>query len=273
MDKKTVFKFLGYTLLIYLVVVGMMSFFQNHLIFHPSEFMTDSPDRLEVPWSDHYVETEDGTMIHGWLLKNEDAEHTVVFSHGNAGNISGRLDIAKTIYDKGVSVFLYDYRGYGNSEGSPNEDGFFDDARSVVNYLAGEQGIPTDSMIFYGRSLGGSAAAHQASEFNGAGLVLDSAFANIRSMAQSAYPFVPSFLVRAEFPTDQFLMNRGEIPVLFMHSPDDQIVLFDQGRQLYEQAEGEKRFVELRGGHNDNFHNSRDIYEEAWMEFIAQLNQ
>ena len=271
MDKKTVFKFLGYTLLIYLVVVGMMSFFQNHLIFHPSEFMTDSPDRLEIPWSDHYVETEDGTMIHGWLLKNEDAEHTVVFSHGNAGNISGRLDIAKTIYDEGVSVFLYDYRGYGNSEGSPNEDGFFDDARSVVNYLAGEQGIPTDSMIFYGRSLGGSAAAHQASEFSGAGLVLDSAFANIRSMAQSAYPFVPSFLVRAEFPTDEYLMSRGSIQVLIMHSPDDQIVPFDQGRKLYEKAEGEKKFVELRGGHNDNFHNSIDIYEEAWMEFIAQL--
>lgn len=268
---KSGLKIAAYVAVGYLLVIGLMTILQNNLIFHPSTFMVDTPETLGVPWSEHYVPAEDGIDLHGWLLENSDADYTVIFSHGNAGNISGRLSIAKTIYDAGASVFLYDYRGYGQSDGSPTEKSLYRDADALISYLNREADISSEQMIFYGRSLGGTVAAYMASERNGAGLVLDSSFINLKTIAKDVMPIIPTFLIQATFPTDEFLKKSSGTPLMIMHSVEDDLIGFHHGEKLYEIADQPKTFVELRGGHNDSFHVSKDSYEAGWENFIEAL--
>ncbi len=271
MKGKSLLQFIVLLVVGYFVLIGLMAIFQNSLIFHPSSQMHATPDRTGIPWSDHYMEMEDGTKLHAWLFENEDADFTVILSHGNAGNISGRIDIAELLVDAGASVFMYDYRGFGNSEGSPSEKKVMSDAVEVAEYLSEQKGIGFDSMIFYGRSLGGPIAAYQAKSVGGVGLVLDSSFLNAKEVASDVYPFIPAMFIRADFPTDRFLREMDPIPVMIMHSPDDNIIRYRHGQELYEIAQEPKKFIELRGGHNDNFFRSTDIYETAWRDFIEQL--
>ena len=120
---KSVLTFIFWLFAGYLLIVGLLTIFQNQLIFHPSSGMIDSPERLGLPWSEHRIETEDGLRLHGWLVGEPEHQPVVVYSHGNAGNISGRVEIAGEIARQGAAVFLYDYRGYGKSEGEPTENG------------------------------------------------------------------------------------------------------------------------------------------------------
>lgn len=258
----------------YLLLVGALIMFQNQIIFHPSGQMIDSPDRLGLEWSEHYIETPDGVTIHGWLIGDASEQPVVIYSHGNAGNISGRIGIAETIANQGAAVFLYDYRGYGNSEGSPDEAGIYTDGIAVVNYLEEEAGIPPKRMIFYGRSLGGAVAARQAAEFDGRALVLDSSFINGKEIASDVYPFVPGFLVPIQFPVDEDLRTSRIDTVLVMHGSSDRIVNIRHGKRLYEIASETKnaRFVELQGGHNDSFNTSRDLFAESWSTLIRDTD-
>lgn len=268
---KSGLKIAAYLAVGYLLVIGLMTILQNKLIFHPSVFIVDTPEILGVPWSEHYIPAEDGIDLHGWLLVNPEADHTVIFSHGNAGNISGRLSLAKTIYDAGASVFLYDYRGFGNSDSSPTEKSMYRDANAVISYLGREADISTDEMIFYGRSLGGPVAAYMASEYSGAGLVLDSSFTNLKAIAKDVMPIVPSFLIQATFPTDEYLKKSSSTPLMIMHSVEDELIGFHHGEGLYEIADQPKTFVELRGGHNDSYYVSKDSFEAGWENFIEAL--
>jgi len=272
MDVKTVFKLILWVAAGYLLIVGALIMFQNQLIFHPSSHMVDTPDRAGHEWSEHFIETPDGVTLHGWMMGNPDDQSVVVYSHGNAGNISGRIPIAATIADQGAAVFLYDYRGYGKSDGSPNEEGIYIDGNAVVNYLESEMGISQDQMIFYGRSLGGAVAARQSSEFSGKALVLDSSFINGKEIASDVYPFVPGFLVPIRFPVDEDLQNSKTDKIMIMHGRSDRIVNIRHGRKLYEIASefGNARFVELQGGHNDSFNQSRDLFAESWRELLHE---
>lgn len=259
----------------YLLVVGLMTIFQNQLIFHPSSQMIDTPDRLNINWSEHWIETEDGIQIHGWMIGEPENQPVVVYSHGNAGNISGRIDIAGGIARQGAAVFLYDYRGYGRSEGSPSEQGIYRDGNAVVHYLRHRMGIPEEQMVFYGRSLGGAVAARQSAEFDGAGLVLDSSFINGKEIAADLYPFVPGFLVTIRFPVDEDLRRSDVKHVMIMIAKNDRIIGIRHGKELYELASLDKdkhvHLVELEGGHNDSFVVSRDIYDESWRHFLDNL--
>ncbi|MFO7844953.1 MAG: alpha/beta hydrolase [Balneolaceae bacterium] len=257
----------------YLVIVGLLTLFQNQLIFHPSGELWETPESLNMEWSEHRVETSDGVTLHGWMIGEPEGQPVVVFSHGNAGNISGRIEIAKTIAEQGSAVFLYDYRGYGNSEGSPSEEGIYEDGKSVTRYLRDELGISPVQMVFYGKSLGGAVAARQAAEFRGTGLVLDSVFTSGKDIATDIYPFIPGFLVAVDFPVDDDIRRTGAERILIMHARDDRIIPFRHGEKLYriavETAGGEQvTFTELRGGHNTGFSQSKNLYREAWSEFL-----
>ena len=258
--------------------MGLITLLQNQLIFHPSAEIWNTPDRLGMEWSEHYVGTSDGVLLHGWLIGDPSDKPTVIYSHGNAGNISGRIDIAGVIAEQGAAVFLYDYRGYGKSEGSPTEEGIYHDGRAVVRYLRDEQSIPERSMIFFGRSLGGAVAARQAVEFDGAGLVLDSAFISGREIATDIYPFIPGFLVGVDFPVDEDLRRSGSEHIMIWHARNDRIIPFHHGEELYRIAQetaGSQNvmFRELQGGHNTGFNQSRDIYREAWEEFLSGIER
>lgn len=258
-------------------MVGLMTVFQNQMIFHPSSGMIDSPERLGMQWSEHWVETSDGILLHGWMIGDPEGLPVVVYSHGNAGNISGRIEIAGKIAEQGAAVFLYDYRGYGRSEGKPSEPGIYDDGESVVYYLRQQLMVSEKRMIFYGRSLGGAVAARQSAEFTGAGLVLDSAFINGKEIASDLYPFIPGFLVSIRFPIDEDLKRSAVEDVMVMHAENDRIINIRHGRELYriadEDTSKKASFVVLRGGHNTSFSQSREVYAQKWSEFLSQINK
>lgn len=253
------------------MILGLMFLFQNKLLFMPSSAIFQTPQSAGLTAEDLWVTTEDGVRIHGWYFPNESAELVVVLSHGNAGNISGRISIAETLLNSGAAVVMYDYRGYGQSDGRPTESGLYKDIEAVVHHLKTEKGYEETDMVMYGRSLGGAVAAYAATRFELRGLVLDSAFRNLRAMIRDVYPFVPTALARYQFPTDEYLMQLEGLPIMIMHSPGDEIVSFQQGRALYEMINQPKMFVELRGGHNDNFFSSGDIVSQSWSGYIKEL--
>lgn len=276
MMRKTVLKVIAFIIIGYLIVVGLMTAFQNQMIFHPSSRMIDTPERLGLVWTEHRVETSDGISLHGWMVGDPEELPVVVYSHGNAGNISGRVEIAGEIAEQGAAVFLYDYRGYGRSEGEPSEPGIYDDGESVVYYLRQQLNVPEERMIFYGRSLGGAVAARQSAEFTGAGLVLDSAFINGKEIASDLYPFIPGFLVSIRFPVDEDLQRSAVGKVMVMHAQNDRIISIRHGKELYRIADEDDSksasFVELRGGHNSSFIESREIYAQRWAEFLSKID-
>lgn len=271
---KFILKTLFFLLAGYLMIVGLLTLFQNQLIFHPSGELWKTPESLSRVWSEHRIETPDGVTLHGWMIGDPETQPVVIYSHGNAGNISGRIDLAGVIANQGAAVFLYDYRGYGKSEGSPTEEGIYMDGLAVVHYLRDTLEIPENRMIFYGRSLGGAVAARQAAEFEAAGLVLDSAFLSGKEIATDIYPFIPRFLVYANFPVDEDLVRSKPPTILVMHGLEDRIIPYRHGEQIYQIAsvnsEKEVKFVELKGGHNNSFSASQDKYEEGWKWVLSK---
>lgn len=257
----------------YFLLLAFMYLFQSKLIFLPSSYLIVTPQEAGLHAEDMWIETDDGERLHGWFFPNEEAENVVVLSHGNAGNISNRIDIGKLLQETGAAVLIYDYRGYGQSSGKPSEEGLYKDIEAVINYLKTEKEYSEQQMIMYGRSMGGAVAAYAATKFNVNGLVLDSAFKNLKAMVSDLYPFVPAFLASYEFPTEQYLQQLSGIPVMIMHSPNDTIVNISHGKSLFGIAKEPKRFVQLRGGHNDNFHASVDIHSKSWQEFLKLVNE
>lgn len=256
----------------YLLILVLMFLFQNNLLFMPTSGFVQTPQSVGLDAEDFWVETADGVRIHGWYFPKDGAEFVVVLSHGNAGNISYRIEIANTLLQAGASVLMYDYRGYGQSEGRPNERGLYRDIEAVVEGLKNEKGYAENQIVMYGRSLGGAVAAYAGTKYNLGGLVLDSAFTDLRAMVRDVYPFIPSRLARYEFPTNRYVQYSRNYPIMIMHSPNDEIVRYHHGRELYELLEEPKRFVELRGGHNDNFFASRDIILKNWKWYLNELN-
>lgn len=257
---------------IYLALMGLMYIFQDKLLFMPWSEIAHSPESAGMIAEDFWVKTNDGVRIHGWYFPNEGAEYVIVLSHGNAGNISYRLDIAQTLLRSGAAVLMYDYRGYGKSEGRPSEKGLYSDINAVINGLITQKSYAENRIVMYGRSLGGAVAAKAAAERDLGGLVIDSAFKNLRSMIRDVYPFVPAQLAKYKFPTDEYIQYERTYPIMVMHSPGDEIVGFHHGEYLYEQLQEPKRFIELRGGHNDSFYLSADMIESSWRWYLNEIS-
>jgi uncharacterized protein len=255
----------------YLMLVLILYLFQGQMLFLPDRQIYRTPSDVNMNASDTWIETRDGKTLHGWYFPSEGARFVVVLSHGNAGNISGRLEIAELLNELGVAVLLYDYRGYGQSDGRPSERGLYKDITAVISYLEVELGYPEDRVILYGRSLGGAVSAWAAKEHDVAGLVLDSSFTDLRSMAREIYPIVPGFLVRFNLSTLSYLQKASGTPVMIMHSREDEIVRYHHGEQLYEAAGEPKTFVPLRGGHNDLFFTSMSTIRNSWATFLESL--
>jgi hypothetical protein len=192
----------------------------------------------------------------------------VLFFHGNAGNISHRLDTLVFLHELGLAVFMFDYRGYGESEGEPSEAGLYRDAEAVWGYLTETRGIPGREILLFGRSLGGAVAAYLAERHAAMGLVLESTFTSVPEVAEQHYPWLPVHsLTRYRYDTAGRLPNI-DMPVLIIHSPEDEIIPFSHGQTLYDLAKEPKCFVEIEGSHNTGIFDSWETYRRGWNEFI-----
>lgn len=241
-------------------------------VFFPSKEILQTPASVRLDFEDVFItDGQAAIRIHGWWIPRMGADKTVLFLHGNAGNIGDRLDKAQLFHELGVNVLMIDYRGFGRSEGKPTEAGMYRDSQLALNFLYDDKGIPSQDVVVYGDSLGGVAATYVAAHNEVGGLVVDSSFTHSRDMARYMYPWVPSFLVRKMLDSLERIVQVDE-PKLFFHSPEDRTVPFALGRKLFDAAAQPKTFIETRGGHNDAHLHSDDLYRDALSRFLEDLH-
>ena len=238
----------------YVLLMLFLYFRQASFVFfpnQPSRALLSSPADIGLQYQDVMLQTKDKVKLHAWFVPNPNAKAVVLICHGNAGNISHRLDTIKTFYDMGLAVFIFDYRGYGQSEGRESEKGTYLDARAAFDYLL--LSYKAEQIALFGRSLGGAVASELATKVSPAVLILESTFRSVPDMGAEHYPFLPvRLLSRIRYDTYRRL-PQIKVPVFILHSPDDETIPYTHGRALYEVANEPKQFMDLRGDHNGGF--------------------
>ena len=197
---------------------ALVRYMESVGVFFPSRDLGLNPSVMDLPWGDVYFKTRDNVTLNGWFFKNPHAQSTIIFAHGNAGNMSDRLFKIKFFYDLGLNVFIFDYRGYGKSEGKPSEAGIYLDAQGAYDYLQSQGRVDMKNIILYGASIGGTVVIDLATHRNAALLVVESSFTNAQDMAHIFFPFIPSFFLSFKF--DSIGKVRAlRVPKLFIQSP------------------------------------------------------
>ena len=241
---------------------------QPRLLYRPVRDVAVTPADLSLDFEEIAFQSGDGITLTGWYVPVETSRFTVLFCHGNGGSIMHRLDSVSLFHSLGVSCFVFDYRGYGNSQGRPTEAGTYLDARAAYDWLVHEKHVPTEQIVLFGRSLGGSVAAHLAARVPAGALAVESAFTSYPDIGARFYPYMPVRLfARFQYNTQAYI-REVSCPVLIVHSRDDELVPFEFGTRLYEAASEPKQFVEIFGGHADGFLLSGDAYRDAWIRWL-----
>lgn len=251
-----------------LLALGAMARPADRLVFFPTrEHDGGTPAVYGLAYEDVALTAADGVALHAWWVPAPAGRRTVLFLHGNAGNISHRLDKLAVLNGLDAAVLLLDYRGYGHSAGTPNEAGTYRDADAAYAWLRA-RGVAPDAVVAYGESLGGPIAVDLAARQPLGGLVLESAPSSILGVAQYHYPLLPVRWFLSVRYDALSRMPAVRAPVLIMHSPHDEIVPFSMAEALYAAAPGRKKLLRLDGGHNDAFVVAAEVYQAALREFL-----
>lgn len=237
----------------YGILVGLMYLGQERLMYMPTSTLVTTPGQHGMDYEDVHMTARDGVRLHGWYIPAQDPRGVLLFFHGNAGNISHRMESIRIFRDLGLSVFIIDYRGYGESEGRPGEAGIRKDARAAWNHLREERGIPAHEIVIFGRSLGAAVAAELAARKQPGAVILESAFTSAADLGAEVYSFLPiRSLLRHRYEVRGVLAEVTS-PLLIAHSRHDEIVSFDHARRLMDAAHDAAVLLEMEGGHNDGF--------------------
>ncbi len=262
------------TLLNLVVILGLLTgalyLTQPSLVFLPTRELQETPADWGLEYEDLWLTADDGVRLHGWYLPSPGARRVLLFFHGNAGNISHRGASIEIFHRLGLDVLILDYRGYGHSEGRPSETGLYRDAAAAWNYLVESRGIAPDRIVVFGRSLGGAVAAHLAAETHPGALILESTFSSTRDFVNLAYPVLSWLIVRRFAFNTESRLEAIRCPVLVLHSPDDDVIPYRLGQQVFQAARPPKQFVDLLGDHNGGFLLSQPRYERALASFLDE---
>ncbi|MFH1753223.1 MAG: alpha/beta hydrolase, partial [Candidatus Omnitrophota bacterium] len=247
-----------------------LRYFEKKSIYYPTRIIEYTPKAVGLQYEDIYFSTKDGLRLNGWFIPAKDAKITILFSHGNAGNISHRVRIAKVLNTLGANLFIYDYRGYGKSQGRPSEKGFYIDARSAYDYLRGRGDVDKKKIVIYGKSIGANVSIYLASKVEAAALISESGFSSAADMGERIFPFLPvKWLLTIKYDAVSKIENIS-IPKFIIHSKDDEIVPYDLGKKLYEAAPEPKEFYEMRGGHNEAVFIDTDEFVSRIDDFLSR---
>jgi len=230
------------------VVVGLL---QARLIYFPTRGYAATPGDVGLTFEDLTLKTADGVNIAAWYVPCEAARGTLIFAHGNGGNIADRLHAVKLLHGMGVNVLIFDYRGYGRSEGRPTEDGTYQDAEAAWRYLTETRGEPPERIVLFGESLGGAVAIELARRHRPGALVVESTFTSLVDVGRLHYPLLPvRWLLTYRYESIKKVSDIT-CPKLFIHGRDDTLVPMANARKLFEAAAEPKQFLETPGDHNE----------------------
>lgn len=272
-------RFIIYSAFIILFIVIFPKFIEKRLIFHPDRGNHSiTPDVYGLEYDDVTFRTEDGLNLNGWFVpgkKSSSVEdlHTLLWFHGNAGNINNRLENIKMLHDRvPVNVFIVDYRQYGKSEGKVSEQGTYIDAGAALTYLHSRKDINHEKIIFFGRSLGSAVAIDLAVKENCCALILETPFTSIKEMGKELYPLLPiNLFLRTKYDSLSKIRD-VKVPTLIMHGDKDELVPFEQGRKIYEAANEPKEFYTIPGAnHNDTYIVGGEEYFDTIRNFVNKL--
>ena len=244
--------------------------YQPKMLYFPDEGdqTAATPSDVGLTYQQVELRTTDDLRLSAWYLPAEDEQGVLLFCHGNAGNISHRLDSLLLFHRLQMSILIFDYRGYGQSEGQPSEQGTYTDALAAWEYLLTQKSKQPAEIVIFGRSLGAAIAAELATRVRPGALILESAFTSVPDLASEIYPFLPvRLLSRFSYDTRTRLDSLAS-PLLIIHSNDDEIIPYSHAQRLYAAAHEPKHLLNISGGHNDGFLVSGNRYTEGLRRFL-----
>lgn len=254
-------------------VIWMWRWFEHNQVYHPTRVLEAAGSDLNRPFEDVWFTTKDHVRLNGWFYPANEAsprkKFAVLLCHGNGGNISHRLDVAGALLETGVAVFLFDYRGYGRSEGHPGEEGTYSDAQAAYQWLE-QKGYAGTNIIAFGESLGGGIASGLATRVPLAGLVLQATFSSLPDVGSEIFPWLPvRLLCSINYDTCRRLPKLS-LPVIIMHSRTDELIRFHHAEKNYAAAKQPKLLWELKGDHNDPV-SDRANFTEGFEKFLQMI--
>jgi len=236
-------------LLAYGVLLWRVYCTQSQRLYLSTREITTTPDQHGIAYEEVFFQAADGIRLHGWYVPCEGSRRVLLFFHGNRGNISDRLETIAMCQQLGLPVLLFDYRGYGRSEGAPSESGTYQDALAAWAWLVEQRGIAAERIVFLGRSLGAAIATWLAAQRRPGALIIESTFSSLPELAAEAYPLLPvRWLLRYQYPVLHNL-QRVHCPVMVVHSREDEFIPFAHGQRLFAAANPPKEFLAIEGNH------------------------
>ncbi len=242
-------------------------------IFYPDSFLIGDPGDFGMPFEDVYFPTADGLTLHGWFVPGEKGL-TWLWFPGNAGNISYRLENMKLLHERlALNIFIFDYRGYGRSQGRPSEKGTYRDAQAALAYLHSRPDVDPETTLFFGRSLGSAIAVDLATKQKCLALILESPPTSLMGMMKAIFPSLPPDRLPIKYDSLSKIKDIN-VPLLILHGDRDEVVPYRLGRKLFEAANEPKRFYTIENaGHNDTYIVGGEGYITALRDFIEDLER
>lgn len=250
------------------VLIGLL---QSKLIYFPTPDYAQTPADVGLPFEDLTLRTLDGLAIAAWYVPADNAKGTLIHCHGNAGNIADRLLDLKLFHRMGVNVLIFDYRGYGRSEGRPDERGTYEDAETAWRYLVETRGESPERIVVFGRSLGGAVAIELATRQRPGALVVESTFTSLPDVGRRLFPWLPVRLIATYKYDSVAKVPTIRCPKLFLHGTDDSLIAIELGRRLFAAAATPKEFIETPGEHNEAGYSYSPEYTARLAAFLDRV--
>lgn len=259
------------TLILLAFVLAYLKYYEKRGIYFPTKEIEFTPSDINLRYEDIYFMTKDKVELNGWFIPAINPRATLLYCHGNAGNISHRLQILEIFNKLNLNVFIFDYRGYGKSKGKPSEEGLYSDADAAYEELRTRDDVRKDKIIVYGKSIGANVGIDLASKREVACLIAQGGFSSGYDMGKRIFPFLPlvRWIISVKFDAVEKIKNI-KVPKLIIHSVDDELIPFELGRKIFEAAPEPKEFYQMRGSHNEAILMAKEEYGQRIDTFLEK---
>ena len=247
----------------------------TRLIFFPSADLERTPRDLGLSYENILFQVKNNIRLHGWFLPREKPRYALLFLHGNAGNISDRLEKARGWVHRNVSVLLLDYRGYGKSQGQiKHGDDLIKDGEAAVKWLCEKKNYSSDQIILYGESIGAVPAIELASREKFKAIILEAPFTYIKELAKKHYGMAPDFMLQDFLMDNESKISGLKSPIFILHGTEDEVVPFEMGNRLFQKAPAPKQFLAISGAHHNDITDvgGSDFYEKPFRFVTNELS-